>query len=170
MKEEWAAINGYEGYYEVSNLGRVKRLANLLKNGRLKQERMLTRSKNTSGYLSVQLCVNGSVKSKLVHRLVSEAFIPTVNGKNEVNHLDENKENNCVENLEWCNRKENVNYGTANARRRKKILSVSSNGKEVVFDSVSEAANVLKIKQPPISMVLHLKRRQYRGYRFYFCN
>ncbi|MGB4824567.1 MAG: NUMOD4 domain-containing protein [Leuconostoc mesenteroides] len=170
MKEEWCPINGYEGYYEVSNFGRVKRSERLLKSGCLKEERMLSPSKNMSGYLSVSLCVNGDEKRKLVHRLVSEAFIPKINGKNEVNHIDENKENNCVQNLEWCNHIENVNYGTAKARRRKKILSVSLSGQERVFNSVSEAANVLKIKQPCISQVLHFKKRQSHGYHFYFCN
>lgn len=105
MKEIWKEIIGFEGIYEVSNLGRVRRI---------KTGNVLSTSKcgGCREYSSVCLSKNGKIYSRLVHRLVAEAFIPRPNGLYEVNHLDEDKSNNRVENLEWCNHKYNMNYGS----------------------------------------------------------
>lgn len=106
--EQWKPIVGYEGLYEISNLGRVKNL-------KFGKEKIL-KPANNRGYLRVCLCRDGKGKMLSVHRLVAEAFIPNPMGLPEVNHKDENKINNCVSNLEWCNRLYNNNYGTHNKR------------------------------------------------------
>lgn len=111
-KEYWKPVVGYEGLYEVSNWGRVKSI----KFGR---ERILKPGTNNRGYLFVNLCKNGKKKNFRVHRLVAEAFIPNPYNLPEVNHKDENKLNNNAENLEWCDRKFNINYGTGIERRSK---------------------------------------------------
>ena len=111
--EIWEDIEGYEGIYQVSSLGRIKRL---YKNGK---ERILKLRSDRDGYLNVGLCKEGRVKSRGVHRLVAQAFIPNPDNKSQVNHRDENKSNNKVENLEWVTGKENINYGTRTERSGK---------------------------------------------------
>ena len=115
MTEEiWKDIAGYEGLYKVSNLGRVKSL-NYLRKG-IEKDRIP--NKNNSGYLIVGLHKDGKIKNFLIHRLVAEAFIENVNDLPQVNHIDENKLNNRVENLEWCSAKYNSNYGEHNYNLR----------------------------------------------------
>lgn len=110
MIEEWKDIPGYEGVYEISNLGRVRRNGKILK------------PLKDSGYLRAHLSKNGIAKKVLIHRLVAFAFIPNPNNYPEINHKDEDKTNNTVENLEWCSREYNINYGTRNERVSKPVL------------------------------------------------
>lgn len=117
-KEYWKPVVGYEGLYEVSNWGRVKSLP---RNGTVKYARILKFHTNRQGYLQVGLCKNNKLKIFLVHRLVAEAFLPNPDNLPEVNHKDENKTNNSVDNLEWCDAKYNHNYGTINERISKKL-------------------------------------------------
>ena len=116
-EEVWKTIDGYEEY-QVSDKGRVKSL-------KFGKERILKPRRDTCGYLSVSLSKNGEIKQYMVHRLVAKVFIQNPNNLPEVNHLDENKENNSVENLEWCDQKYNHNYGTRNQR----ISEKNTNGK-----------------------------------------
>ena len=114
MKEIWKDIKGYEGLYQVSNLGRVKSLERkvLRSDGTSLaiSERILKLGKNARGYLSVQLCANGIVKCFRVYRLVAQAFIPNPDNKPQVNHIDGNKQNNRADNLEWATRSENMQH------------------------------------------------------------
>lgn len=117
-QESWHDIPGYEGKYQVSDLGRVK---SLNYKGYTDEEHLLkTRLLGTRGqYLSAELYDrNGKKHNRYVHVLVAQAFIPNPNGYPCVNHKDENKLNNCVSNLEWCTYKYNSNYGTAIERMR----------------------------------------------------
>ena len=119
--EEWRDIEGYEGLYQVSNEGRVKSVGRVIvrSNGRRQiiRERILAPATNCFGYKYVNLRTQGvGGKSITIHRLVAKAFVPNPNNLPEVNHKDECKENNSADNLEWCDRKYNVNYGTAQAR------------------------------------------------------
>ena len=111
-KEQWLPVEGYEGLYEVSNLGRVKSL-NYNHTGK---EKILKPKKHRDGYLQVQLWRDGKHKMFQVHRLVATAFIPNPEGFEQVNHRDEVKTNNCASNLEFCDCKYNNNYGTRNER------------------------------------------------------
>lgn len=127
-KEYWKPVVGYEGLYEVSNWGRVKSI-------RFGKERILKPFKNKDGYLLVTLSKNGTHKKFQVHRLVSLHFLPNPDNLPEVNHKDENKLNNNTENLEWCDRKFNINYGTRNKRigksNSKKVLQYTLDGEFV---------------------------------------
>lgn len=120
--EEWRNIERYEGLYQVSNYGRVKSLErsyterNSRKATHTLEERILKPSKYSEGYLFVTFTKNDERKIKKIHRLVAEAFIPNPNGLPQVNHKDENKANNCVDNLEWCDNKYNSNYGSRGKR------------------------------------------------------
>ena len=109
MDEIWKDIEGYEGLYQISNKGRVKSL-------KWGKERILRPGINGSGYYFIGLYNDGVSKQFQLHRLVAQAFIPNPENKPQVNHLDENKKNNCIENLEWATAKENLNYGTRNER------------------------------------------------------
>lgn len=99
--EEWKKVIGYEGLYEVSNLGNVRNV----------RRNTLLRLSENQGYIQVCLYKNGIRTGLKVHRLVAQAFIPNPYNLKEVNHKDENPSNNIVENLEWCDRKYNINYG-----------------------------------------------------------
>lgn len=108
MKEVWKPIEGYEGLYEVSNTGRVRRLR-FINNHTNKAKVFDIKPKNNGhGYLKVFLYKGGKSRQKLVHRLVAEAFIEKQDGKRFVNHKDGNKHNNSADNLEWCSRSENM--------------------------------------------------------------
>lgn len=113
----WMPVLGFEELYEVSNLGRVRN-----KKGEILKQRI----KRTSGtcYKSVDLWKDGKYHKKYIHRLVAEAFIPNPDELPFVNHKDEDGTNNFIDNLEWCTREYNVNYGTAKERRAKKIRGV----------------------------------------------
>ena len=126
MIEEWRDIKGYEGIYQVSNLGRVKsceRDVHFIKNTgthftKHYRERILSPNLSTPGYLTVMLYKdnrNGGPKQSKrcqIHILVAQAFIPNPDNLPQINHKDEDKKNNCVDNLEWCTRQYNMKYGT----------------------------------------------------------
>lgn len=117
MQEIWKDIKEYEGLYQVSNLGRVKRLrhkVNSNNGGRYTSEMYIKSTDNGNGYKKVGLSKNHKRKNYYVHRLVAEAFIKNENNFNEINHLDYNRSNNNVENLEWIDRKSNVQYSVKN--------------------------------------------------------
>lgn len=120
--ENWKDIKGYEGFYQVSDLGRVKSLERdvYFPNGiiiRHMEEKILVPNIDKQGYAYVSLCLNGKRKSIKVHRLVAMAFLPNPENKPQVNHIDEVKTNNAVDNLEWCNAQYNINYGTRTERQ-----------------------------------------------------
>lgn len=110
MKEVWKDVEGYEGIYQVSDMGRVRSLA---RKGKLSTELMGIHS-TTLGYKFCSLSLNGKTKHKLLHRLVAIAFISNPEGKETVNHKDGDKSNNAVINLEWATRSENVQHGYDN--------------------------------------------------------
>lgn len=148
MSEQWRAVVGYEGLYEVSSTGRVRRLAGISE-GKHKypvKARELKQSRR-NGYPFLALCKAGKPKREYVHRLVAEAFIPNPDNLPCVNHKDETRTNNNVENLEWCTKKYNVNYGTR-AQRFSEIMRNKSCGVQMfsrdgelitVFRSVMDA-------------------------------
>ena len=128
MKEIWKDIKGYEQLYQISNFGRVRSLNKTLKNRFSFFKRngiILNPLKLTKGYLGVRLYHQSKGETKRIHRLVAEAFIPNPDNLPCVNHKDENKENNCVDNLEWCSIEYNNNYGTRNERIGKTIVKIN---------------------------------------------
>ena len=130
MQEIWKDIRGYEGLYQVSNYGRIKRTLKTKPEGRILKPLI-----GKDGYLQINLSKNNSTKTQRVHRLVAIAFIENPNDYPIVNHKDENVKNNRAENLEWCDVKYNTNYNNATQRRgrsqRKSILQITLDGRLV---------------------------------------
>ena len=164
MNEIWLPVVGYEGLYEVSNLGRVRSL-NYKRTG---ERRVLIQRENNVGYLLVNLWQNGKGKTVLVHRIVAEAFIPNWFSDPCINHRDENPKNNFVDNLEWCDHKYNTNYGTCIKRRSEKlskpILQLTKTG-EIVreWNSIMEASRN-GFDQSDIWLCCNGKYKQHKGY------
>ena len=148
MQEIWKDIEGYENLYQVSNLGRVKSLGN---GGSNSKERIL-KQLNKNGYFGVCLCKEGKTKCFDIHRLVASEFIPNLDNLPMVNHKDECKANNRVDNLEWCSAKYNNNYGTRIQRitekKSKQVLCVET-GK--IYPSLRQAERELGISHNNIS-------------------
>ena len=159
MVEEWKDIDGYEGLYQVSNLGNVKSLAKFDRLGRFHKERILSTCDNGSGYLVVNLKHNGKQRMKTVHKLVANHFIYNPDNKPEINHKDGNKKNNRVDNLEWCNRSENVKHafktGLNYQTGKRKVLCVELNK---IFSSIAEAESWVGVKGSRIANVCRLRR------------
>ena len=163
MEEIWRDIKGYEGLYKISSYGRVYShyKKDCLKPG------------NNRGYLYVNLYKKGKNNTCKIHRLVAEAFILNPNNYEEVNHKDENKQNNRVENLEWCDRKYNANYGTINKRisenhklsgrykgsknpKSHKVICITTNKK---FNTIKEASEYYSANRHSIGDCCSGKRK-----------
>lgn len=166
-KEEfWKDIRGYEGY-QVSNFGRVRSADRIDRYGRSYTGKILEPCTDNLGYVHITLHNNGKRKTVRVHRLVAEAFIENSHNYKFVNHKDENKQNNVVDNLEWCSAKYNCNYGNRMSRIKDKlnfgVIQLTKDGKEIRrWNSIKEATDTLKIRN--ISQVCQGKRNQAGGY------
>lgn len=165
-QEIWKSVRGYESFYKVSNLGRVMALPN---HRHPKPIILKPQINGKAGYYLVFLQHKGISKGFLVHRLVAEAFIPNPDGYKEVNHRDENKANNSADNLEWCSRKYNVNYGNRNARiTGRKGYKVFQYTKDMVFirsyPSTRAVERELGYCQPFISKCCRGKVKDAYGY------
>ena len=166
VEEMWKPVLGYEDYYEVSNLGRIRRYAH---NNPHHNSDGLLRPSIRRGYYHVVLCVNGIRKSFSVHRLVASSFIPNPNRFLYVNHKDENKLNNIVTNLEWCSARYNTNYGSNLDRRGKTRKEKHSGYKAVVvtdlygnlikrFETVTECSKYLGTHRSNIAKIIKSNR------------
>ena len=140
MEEAWRDIRGFEGIYQISNLGRVKRVAKkIFNNGLLgekeyfnSKERILKPSIISKGYIGITLTKGKKRYPKKVHRLVAQAFIPNPNNKPQINHIDCDKSNNRVDNLEWCTNSENQKHafihGLNNSKKANEVRWRERNG------------------------------------------
>lgn len=170
-REIWKDIPGYEGFYQVSNIGNVRSISHYQgkwnKVYKRKTPRILSRCMDTYGYYHVVLSKMGYIRQFTVHRLVAMAFIPNPNNLPQINHKDENKTNNFVfvnadgsanlekSNLEWCTLKYNLTYGSFRERSSlamrncpsvsKSIMALYDDGKCITFPSMIEASRQLDI-------------------------
>lgn len=164
MKELFKPIKGYEGLYEISSFGRVK---NVNRNSFLKLK------PTNCGYLKVNLSKpyddkkGHYLKTYTIHRLVAEVFIPNPDDLPCVNHKDENKHNNHIDNLEWCSHAYNDNYGTRNSRMgAKKSTAIRCIETGKIFKSIREAALFANRKESTISSCLSGKTKTSGGYHW----
>ena len=142
MNEIWKDIQGYEGLYQVSNKGMVKRIEHYeyrpTKGQRLMPEKLLKTRLNERGYVKVCLFKDSKGKWYFVHRLVASAFIDNPNNYPQVNHIDEDKENNKMDNLEWCTNSYNNRYGHKPEKQRQAAIKRWLDGKYRKSDIRSE--------------------------------
>lgn len=172
LMEQWKDVEGYEGMYQVSNLGRVKSLSRkraIGSNWRIIEERILKPQNAKDGYKQVNLCRDGRQKSVTVHRLVAETFIDNPDNKKTINHISGIKEDNRLINLEWMSQTENNRHAIAMGlnvpedRPRKPIIC---NETGVHYNSLKQATEELKIPSSCISRVLKGQRKHTYGLTF----
>lgn len=161
--EEWKDVKGYEGFYEVSNLGNIKSLDRVIqrKTSNMKiKGRQMSQYLGNAGYPMINLCINGKCKRHLVHRIVATAFLPNPLNKGYVNHIDGNKQNSNLENLEWSTPTENSihahEYGLANVSRGEKQHSAKLNEEKVKY--IRESSKTVK----ELSLVFNVSEQAIR--------
>ena len=187
----------YTGLYQISSKGRVKQLAYTDAKGRKRKEKIMKNTVNRYGYEYIYLTKNYKKNYFSIHRLVAYVFIPNPNNLPQVNHIDENKLNNTIGNLEWCTSKYNINYGThnervavtkkANGTYTKMAQTKKANGtydkiadkcsipvycitNNTVYKSSREAARQLNLNNSSITKCLKGKRKSTKGYQFKYHN
>ena len=165
MQEIWKDIEGFEGRYQVSNLGNVRSWYNATTTPRI------LKPDESKGYLYVNLSSKGEHKSYLIHRLVAVAFLPNPNGYPEINHKDENKYNNRADNLEWCTRAYNMAYGSARVRqgisRGNPVAQLTIDGFMIAkYTSAEIASAITGIDSSSICAVCNNKREFAGNYRW----
>ena len=186
MGEVWKDIKGYEGFYPVSNLGRIKGCER--KNNHeafIKKGRILTAVPNSKGYMRVCLKANGKSERFFVHRLVAEHFVEKEDNKNIINHLDCNPKNNNANNLEWTTLKDNFEYMKMLGRNKrtkewienltkserekfaKKVVRISENGEEKEYEAVN-ATKEDGFHPSCVSNCCNGIRGKHKGYRWKF--
>lgn len=183
--EIWKDIKGYEGLYQVSNLGNVKskdRTTTFLQYGKkttkICKGKLIRPQSRSHGYLAVFLYKNTGREQVSVHRLVAEAFCEKHEGCNEVNHKNEIKTDNRAENLEWCDRKYNTNYGTAQQKRvrynsglSRKVRQLDMNGNVInEFPSMKEAQRQTGIVSTSICFAIRGRYSHAGGYKWEYAD
>jgi len=178
MHEEWRPINGFEGLYEISSYGRVKSFKSH------PSGKILKTNLDSNGYPKISLSKNGAKKDALVHRLVAEAYLPRVDGKTCVNHIDGNKANNRLDNLEWCTYSENIKHairtGLYGGISKEAIMkgvrrSAQNRTRQVIrsdgarFKNAAEAAFAIGAHKDSIYAAIRRKAPLY-GYRFSYAD
>lgn len=175
MIEEWKDIKGYEGLYQVSNLGRVKSLKREthMIDGRVRteNEKILKPIKDKHGYYKVTLYNKNKTKQIKIHTLVISEFISERPENRVINHIDEDKSNNRLTNLEYITQKDNINHGSGNERRRinqphSVRLKAIKDNMVIEFNSITDCAIELRLSTGHISECLRGKRKTHGGWKF----
>lgn len=171
MNETWKDVVGYEGLYQASNLGRIKRILFVNNQVTKKQEHILKQTTNKHNRKYVSLYKNGVKKTCIVHRIIAKAFIPNPNNYPQINHIDGHPDNNNVDNLEWCTAKQNCIHAyhnnltpLLNFNNQKKKPIVRSDNK--IFDCSYSAANELAVSVCSIRDCLKGRINTCKGYSF----
>ena len=153
FEEVWIDIKGYEGLYQISNYGRVKSLQRVTVDGKHIKEKLLKSGLNKPNYKFVILRKNGVSYNNMIHRLVAEHFISNPNNLREVNHIDGNKHNNHISNLEWVSSSENRQHAMDmqlhkgnNLNKNVEVIDLLTN-KHILFKSMMEVSKFFGFKK-----------------------
>jgi hypothetical protein len=163
-------ILGYEGLYKINEKGEIYSIP---RKGTINNIRKISQRKNKYGYMQVVLMKNNKMKTFLVHRLVAQAFIPNPDNLSQVNRKDENKQNNCVDNLEFCDATYNNTYGTrlerASKACQKSVVQLDKNNNFIKeFSSITQVGNDLNISLGNVSNCCRGKVNFVGGYRWMY--
>lgn len=181
-KEIWKDIKGYEGYYQISNLGRVRSVDRIVESEHRSPQFMKGQIKKVivrdDSYKYVTLYKDNKGQNKYIHRLVAEAFIPNPDNYPIINHKDENPSNNNIENLEWCDHQYNLSYGNREQkmldsegykrrtnRIKKPIYVINKDGKRKRYESITSACKELNLNHCNVSACLNNKKNSKRNYK-----
>lgn len=186
--EIWKDVVGYEQYYQVSNLGRIRSKDREVRNNKgkcIKAARILKPQQNNNGYLYFQIKLSGRMVKLYIHRMVASAFIPNTNNKPQVNHIDNNPQNNCVNNLEWVTPKENVHHAMKQGRfdksfsmtlekfaesrmlKQRPVIGINVKTGEIVeFETVNEAGRHFNNRAGDICKCCQGERQTAQGYKW----
>lgn len=170
--EVWKDIEGYERSYQVSNKGRVRSLDRITNDGKALKGKILCQTYAGKGYLSVMLSKDGKTQRKNIHRLVAEAFLPNPNNLPEINHKSERKNENFVENLEWCDHKYNNTYGGKIERGSKHnkvpVVQCTMDGEELFcwFSGVDAVAENPQLRATSIAACCRGRIKYHKGYKW----
>lgn len=184
--EIWEDIRNYEGQYQISNLGRVRTLSRTIKKimyggneGQYYRKGKIMSIVVIQGYCKIGLR-NNNWKQYFIHRLVAEAFIPNIENKPFINHINGNKKDNAVINLEWCTASENIRHRVdilgiktqrgAKNKNSKPVIAIYPSGKSEIFPGRREASRALGIGQGNIVAVLRGAQKTAHGFKFINCD
>ena len=169
-QETWKDVKGYEGLYQVSSLGKVKRIRFINKNTSRPQEKVIKQKLRKDGYLEVALYKKGKGKSIQVHRLVAQAFLYNIDNKPAVNHKNGNKTDNKVTNLEWVTVSENAIHSSRVLQKNvKRINQYDLQGRYLAtYASIRIASEINGIKECSISNVLAKRKNRTGKYKWEF--
>ena len=179
--EEWKDIQGYEGLYQVSNCGRVKSHDRVVFQSNrygtttvhVYKGKILKECANPNGYIHVDLHKNGKVKRFLMHRLVAMHFLKRLNEQNVINHLDGNKFNNHVSNLEWCTQSHNIQYayehGTKIPPHMRQIAQCDMDGNIIkIWDSIADACRKVHVSSSNVAKACRGTRKHAGGFKWQY--
>jgi hypothetical protein len=179
--EIWKDIPGYQGYYKVSNQGRVKSLNRLDCMGRVVHGCIMKLDVQKNKYVKVSLHIDSIIRRCWVHRLVAMAFLPTTPERRQVNHIDGNPSNNNLSNLEWCTQSENIQHSIKNlnpgnhmrgklgkeVHNARPVNQLSVNGQLIQkWDSIADAARYMKGRASDICSCISGRQKSAYGYKW----
>lgn len=174
MNEIWIDIVGYEGYYQVSDLGNIRSIDRIInhpsKGAMRRKSKMLSPAPNGKGYLTVVLCKNGINKTLVVHRIVAKCWIPNPHNNIQVNHINGEKRDNKIINLEWCDNSYNMNHAISiglfdnKVKGNMKPIILIKDNITISFKSGKMAATYINTSSGAIGNVLNGTRNKIKGY------